>query len=79
MGVAIRTYLDQKSNEDGEYRDVETISANYFPKATNFKEDVEIFVAFFNALVKGIATLDQKDLGNKDVWAKADEYLQALA
>lgn len=79
MGVAIRTYLDQKSNEDGEYRDIETISANYFPKATNFKEDVEIFVTFFNALVKGIATLDQKDLPNKDVWAKANEYLQALA
>lgn len=79
MGVAIRTYLDQKSSEDGEFRDVTTISVNYFPKATNFKEDVEIFVAFFNALAKGIATLDQKDLSSKDVWAKADQYLQALA
>lgn len=79
MGVAIRTYLDQKANEENEYRDVETISVNYFPKATNFEEDINIFVEFFGALVKGIKTLDQKDLDNKDVWAKADEYLRALA
>lgn len=79
MGVAIRTYLDQKSNEENEHRDIETISANYFPKATNFKEDVEIFCEFFDALVAGIKTLDQKDMGTKDVWVKANEYLQALA
>lgn len=79
MGVAIRTYLDQKSNEENEFRDIEAIATNYFPKATNFKEDVQIFCEFFDALVKGIKTLDQKDFNAKDIWVKANQYLQALA
>lgn len=77
MGVAIKTYLDQKSNEDNEQRDIDSISRLFFPKATHFKEDVEIFCEFFDALVKGLKTLG--DEVNKDVWVKANEYLQALA
>lgn len=77
MGVAIKTYLDQKSNEDNEYKDIESIARAFFPKATHFKEDVEIFREFFDALVKGVRTLG--DDINKDVWVKANDYLQALA
>lgn len=79
MGVAIRTYLEMKADETNEHRDIETISGLYFPKANAFKEDVEIFYDFFGALVKGIQILDQKDQDIKDAWAKANEYLQALA
>lgn len=76
MGVAIKTYLDQKLNEDNEQTDIESISQLFFPKATHFKEDVGIFREFFDALVKGLKTLG--DEINKEVWVKANDYLQAL-
>lgn len=72
MGVAIRTYLEMDSDE---HRDLDKFASLYFPKAKAIREDVEVFSAFFKALVTGIKTLDQ--LATKDVWVKAQEYLES--
>lgn len=79
MGVAVRTYLEQRGNDDSEGPDMDTIAMQYFPKATNFKEDFEIFLAFFHALTTGVKTLGQKELqsGAQDAWLQANVYLQA--
>jgi hypothetical protein len=73
MGVAVRTYLEMDS--DDEQRDLDRFGSLYFPKATSIREDVEVFCEFFKALVSGIKTLDQQS--TKDVWVKAQEYLQS--
>lgn len=73
MGVAIRTFLEMDSDED---RDLDKFASLYFPNSVAFREDVEIFCQFFKALVAGIKVLDQKDLSTKDVWTKAQEYLE---
>lgn len=78
MGVAIRTYLEMKADESNETRDITSISRLYFPKANAFVEDVEIFYAFFGALVEGMKSLDQSEQEIKDAWAKANAYLQGL-
>lgn len=72
MGVAIRTYLEMDSDE---HRDLDRFASLYFPKAKAIREDVEVFSAFFKALVTGIKTLDQQP--TKDVWIKAQEYLES--
>lgn len=74
MGVAIRTFLEMDSDEN---RDLDTFASQYFPNSIAFREDVDIFCHFFKALVTGVKTLDQKDIGNKDVWTKAQEYLES--
>lgn len=78
MGVAIRTYLEMKADESNETHDIGSISRLYFPKANAFVEDVEIFYAFFGALVEGMKTLDQSEQDIKDAWVKANAYLQGL-
>lgn len=78
MGVAVRTYLEQKGGEDGANTDIDKISSAYFPKATHFKEDFEIFCQFFEALVTGLKTLDAKDFPAKDSWTSASKYLQTF-
>lgn len=72
MGVAIRTYLEMDSDE---HRDLDRFASLYFPKAVSIREDVEVFCGFFKALVTGIKTLDQQV--TKDVWVKAQEYLES--
>lgn len=73
MGVAIRTYLEMDSDEN---RDLDNFAKLYFPNSVAFREDVDIFCRFFKALVTGIKALDQKDMANKDVWIRAQEYLE---
>lgn len=72
MGVAVRTYLEMDSDE---HRDLDKFASLYFPKAKAIREDVEVFCEFFKALVAGIKTLDQQT--TKDVWVKAQEYLES--
>ena len=72
MGVAIRTYLEMESDE---HRDLDRFSGSYFPKARAIREDVEVFCAFFKALVTGIKTLDQQT--TKDIWVTAQKYLES--
>lgn len=78
MGVAIRTYLEMKADESNETRDIASISRLYFPQTRAFLEDVEIFGAFFSALVEGIKTLDQSEQEIKGAWTKAHAYLEGL-
>lgn len=75
MGVAIKTLLDQRSGEAG--LATSHIAKAFFPKATHFDEDVEIFKEFFDALVSGLQTLDGEV--PKDVWVTANEYIKATA
>ncbi|KAG8163253.1 hypothetical protein KVR01_006550 [Diaporthe batatas] len=72
MGVAVRTYLEMDSDE---HRDLDKFASLYFPKAKAIREDVEVFCAFFKALVAGIKTLEQQ--ATKDVWVKAQEFLES--
>ncbi|KUI60288.1 hypothetical protein VP1G_07481 [Cytospora mali] len=74
MGVAIRTFLEMDSEEN---RDLDKFASLYFPNSVAFREDVNIFCHFFKALVAGVKTLDQKELGTKDIWTKAQEYLES--
>lgn len=74
MGVAIRTFLEMDPDEN---RDLDKFANTYFPNSVAFREDVDIFCQFFKALVAGVKTLDQKDLATKDVWIKAQEFLES--
>lgn len=74
MGVAIRTFLEMDSDEN---RDLDKFASQYFPNSVAFREDVDIFCHFFKALVTGVKALDQKDMGSKDVWTKAQDYLES--
>lgn len=78
MGVAVRTYLEQKANKEAEMEDIDAFSTAYFPNAINVKEDIEIFRDFFDALVTGIKTLDSKEMGSQSAWIQANDYLQNL-
>lgn len=75
MGVAIKTLLDQRAGEAG--IPTSHIAGSFFPMASHFNEDVEIFKEFFDALVSGLQTLD-KDVP-KDVWVSANEYIKTTA
>lgn len=74
MGVAIRTLFEMDPNQK---RDLDKFSSDYFPKFLAFREDVAIFCQFFKALVAGVQTLDQKELPTKDIWTKAQAYLES--
>ncbi|CAN8095985.1 unnamed protein product [Discula destructiva] len=77
MGVAIKTLLDQRSSESGSEISIDHVAGSFFPKAIHFKEDVEVFKGFFDALVKGLQTLN--DEVDKDMWVAANAYLKATA
>ncbi|KAK1687971.1 hypothetical protein BDP55DRAFT_658244 [Colletotrichum godetiae] len=48
----------------------------FFPYATNFKEDIQLAFAFFDAIHKGVQTLNKEvSAADKAVWSTASKYL----
>ncbi|TDZ53627.1 Uncharacterized protein CTRI78_v006886 [Colletotrichum trifolii] len=79
LGIAVKTLMDEhpagESKEKRQAR-LEEFPGKFFPYATNFKEDVQLAFAFFDAIYKGVQTLDKEiSAADKSVWSTASNYL----
>ena len=80
MGIAVKTLLDDVPvSEPAEERAKRTrdFPSRYVPYSTHFKEDLDIFFNFFDAIYAGIKTLDSEiPAADKQAWDKAVKYLE---
>lgn len=81
MGIAVKTFLDDAvpgEQADAKAARIESFRPKFLPYATNFVEDLEICWSLFDALVKGVNTLDQEmSAADKQIWDTAASYLDA--
>ncbi|KAK2028292.1 XPG domain-containing protein [Colletotrichum zoysiae] len=79
LGIAVKTLMDElPANESVEKRQarIEDFPGKFFPYATNFKDDVRLAFAFFEAIHKGVQTLNKEvSPADKTVWSTASKYL----
>lgn len=78
LGIAVKTLMDELPAGEIEKRQakIEEFPVNFFPYATNFKEDIQLAFAFFDAIHKGVQTLNKEvSAADKAVWSTAGKYL----
>ncbi|GJC81870.1 uncharacterized protein ColLi_04708 [Colletotrichum liriopes] len=79
LGIAVKTLMDElPASESVEKRQarIEDFPGKFFPFATNFKDDVQLAFAFFEAIHKGVQTLNKEvSAADKAVWSTASKYL----
>ncbi|KAL0943782.1 uncharacterized protein CTRU02_201669 [Colletotrichum truncatum] len=79
LGIAVKTLMDElpagESKEKRQTR-IDDFPGKFFPYATNFKDDVQLAFAFFDAIHKGVQTLNKEvSTADKAVWSTASKYL----
>ncbi|KAF9881057.1 putative XPG domain-containing protein [Colletotrichum karsti] len=79
LGIAVKTFMDEiPAGESKEKRQARLadFSEKFFPYATNFRDDVQLAFAFFDAINKGVQTLNKEvSAADKAVWSTASKYL----
>lgn len=80
MGIAVKTYLDDVHNEDTPTQRVARLAefaGKFVPFAIDFQTDLSIFGSFFNALNKGVQSVEGSEMSaaDKAEWDKAATYL----
>ncbi|RXG44963.1 hypothetical protein VDGE_01360 [Verticillium dahliae] len=81
LGIAVKTFLTEVSTSDTpEVRQarLSAFPANFVPNAINFAEDLEMSLAFFDAIGAGVETLSTElSADDKASWRAARDYRDA--
>ncbi|KAF4924501.1 hypotheticall protein [Colletotrichum viniferum] len=79
LGIAVKTLMDEvPAGETLQQRQatIDAFPGKFFPYATHFKEDIQLAYAFFDAIHKGVQTLNKEvSAADKAVWSTASKYL----
>jgi hypothetical protein len=81
LGIAVKTFMDELANietREERVKMMEGFPTKFVPFATHFVEDLRICFAFFEAVHKGVQTLEKEmSAVDRQAWDKTNEYLQA--